>query len=34
MKVMVIDDQASLNNLYAKDGEHPANSIKQFFVFN
>lgn len=29
-----IDDQASLNNLYAKDGEHAVNSIKEIFTFN
>lgn len=29
-----IDDQDSLNNLYAKDGEHALNCIKQVFSFN
>jgi len=29
-----IDDQNSLHNLYAKDGEHAANLIKQIFTFN
>lgn len=29
-----IDDQASLQNLYAKDGEHAVNLIKQIFTFN
>lgn len=29
-----IDDQDSLHNLYAKDGEHALNSIKQIFTFN
>lgn len=32
-KLHRIRDQASLNNLYAKDGEHAINSIKQFFYF-
>ena len=29
-----IDDQASLKNLYAKDGEHAKNLIKEIFTFN
>lgn len=29
-----IDDQASLNNLYAKDADHAVNSIKEIFTFN
>ena len=29
-----VDDQTSLHNLYAKDGEHAINSIKEIFTFN
>lgn len=29
-----VDDQTSLQNLYAKDGEHAVNSIKEIFTFN
>ena len=29
-----VDDQTSLHNLYAKDGEHALNCIKQVFSFN
>jgi len=29
-----IDDQGSLHNLYAKDGQHAVNCIKQIFTFN
>ncbi len=29
-----IDDQESLHNLYAKDGEHAVSLIKQIFIFN
>lgn len=32
-KLHCIDDQASLHNLHAKDGEHALNSIKQIFTF-
>ena len=28
-----IDDQASLNNLHAKDADHAVNSFKEIFTF-
>ncbi len=34
MNLHKIDDQTSLRNLYAKDGEHAINSIKEIFTFN
>ena len=33
-KLHKISDQASLRNLYAKDGEHAVNLIKEIFTFS